>query len=158
MKSLLLNLTLACIWLFLSSTPSLSSFFLGFLLGFILLVLFRPVFDSASYVRRCFGLVTFLVVFTREFVLANFMVARVVLFRSNESVHPNFITYDITGLKSFEILLLSYCISLTPGTTTVDISEDFNTLVFHALDADSPQDVRAHIDQTLRPAILKFTR
>ncbi|MFN7138801.1 MAG: Na+/H+ antiporter subunit E [Limisphaerales bacterium] len=158
MKSLLLNLTIACIWLFLSTEPSVSSFFIGFVLGFVLLALFRPIFDSSDYVRRCFGFVQFLLMFLREFVLANFMVAKAVLFQPRESFHPNFITYDVTGLRPFEILLLSYCISLTPGTTTIDVSEDFNTLVIHALDADSPDQIRQSIDERLKAAILKFTR
>ena len=44
------------------------------------------------------------------------------------------------------------------GTTTVEISDDFKTLVFHALDAGNPPALRAAIDRTLKQPILSFTR
>jgi multicomponent Na+:H+ antiporter subunit E len=75
-------------------------------------------------------------VFTWEFLFANANVVWTVLFRSKESLHPNFISYDVAGLKPIEILLLSYCISLTPGSTTVKVTDDFQTLVLHTLDVD----------------------
>jgi multisubunit Na+/H+ antiporter MnhE subunit len=158
MKSFALNLLLAVIWLLLSPEPSPAGFALGFAFGFALLAGFRVVVGSGDYIRRCLACARFLGLFTREFLVANVKVAGVVLFHSRESLHPNFITYDVTGLRRHEILLLSYCISLTPGTTTVDITPDFRTLVIHALDADAPEAIRAELDRTFRPALLAFTR
>jgi multicomponent Na+:H+ antiporter subunit E len=57
-----------------------------------------------------------------------------------------------------EILLLSHCVSLTPGTCTVDISHDFTRLYLHVLDCPDPAAVRAGIDKTLKRGILAFTR
>lgn len=158
MSSLMLNLLIASIWLFLGEQPTLGTFTVGFLVGFVMLAIFHPVIGSEHYVRRCIGLVVFLGIFIRELVMANLSVAHAVLFRSNESIHPNFITYDTTGLRRFEVLFLSYCISLTPGTTVVNISDDFTMMVIHALDADCPEKTREHIDQVLKPAILRITR
>jgi multisubunit Na+/H+ antiporter MnhE subunit len=111
-----------------------------------------------AYVRGSLAFAWFVLVFTREFLVANVKVAWAVLFRRRAALHPNFITYDVAGLTPFEILLLSYCISLTPGTTTVQVSEDFQTLILHALDADAPDAIRAGIDRTLKRGILSFTR
>lgn len=158
MKSFGLNLIVALIWLLLSREPSPVSFAMGFLFGFALLALFRSVVGGESYVRRCFAFVRFLVAFTWAFLVANAKVAWAVLFRSHESLHPNFMTYDISGLHRYEILLLSYCITLTPGTTTVDITPDFRVLIIHALDGDNPDAIRADLDRTLKPSILAFTR
>lgn len=158
MKSLGLNLLIAIIWLLLSEEPSPAVFGIGFGIGFVLVAAFRPVLGNDSYVRRGLAFVRFLAVFIREFLVANVKVAWAVLFRSRESMRPNFITYDIAGLTRAEILLLSYCISLTPGTTAVDITPDFQTLVMHAFDADHPDAIRAEIDRTLKRNILAFTR
>jgi multicomponent Na+:H+ antiporter subunit E len=158
MRSLSINLMIAVIWLLLSRKPSSAVFAIGFLIGFILLAAFRPILGSHDYVRRSLGLVQFFLIFTREFVVANLKVAWTVLFRSKESLHPNFITYDVSGMSRGEILLLTYCITLTPGTTSVNVSEDFNTLMVHALDADDPEEIRAGIDNVLRRSILAFTR
>lgn len=158
MKSFGLNLLIATMWLLLSCAPSPTVFALGFGLGFALVAAFRPVLGNDSYVRRCVALGRFLLLFTCEFLVANAKVAWAVLFRSRESLHPNFIVYDTRGLRPAEILLLSYCVSLTPGTTTVDIAPDFSSLVLHALDADDPAAIRREIDHKLRRSILAFTR
>lgn len=153
-----LNLLIAVIWLLLSQSPSPVVFGLGFVIGFTLVAAFRTVIRGESYVRRWVAFGRFGFLFTREFIVANFKVAGVVLFRSRESLHPNFLTYDVTGLTRHEILLLSYCISLTPGTTTVNITPDFNTLILHSLDADHPDQIRAELDRTLKRHLLAFTR
>ncbi len=158
MKSFVLNVLIAAIWLLLSPEPSVARFALGFLLGFALLAVFHRVLGSADYARRVFALARFAIVFTWEFVIANAKVVWAILFRTKESLHPNFITYDVTGLKPFEILLLAHCISLTPGSTTVQVTDDFQTLVLHTLDAIDPPAVRARLDRVLKRGILGFTR
>jgi multicomponent Na+:H+ antiporter subunit E len=158
MKSFVLNLLIAVIWLLLSAEPSVAAFALGCLIGFALLAVFHRVLGSGDYVRRVFAFARFAVVFAWEFLAANASVVWTVLFRSRESLNPNFITYDVIGLKPFEILLLSYCISLTPGTTTVQVTDDFQTLVLHALNVDDAPAVRARLDRVLKRSILSFTR
>jgi multicomponent Na+:H+ antiporter subunit E len=158
MRSLGMNLAVAVMWLLLSAVPSVGALGIGFVVGFALLAVFQSVVGSRNYVRRVLAFVRFLGRFSLEFVIANLKVAWAVLFRSRESLHPDFVTYDVTGLTRTEILLLSYGVSLTPGTTTVEISEDFTTLTFHALDADAPDAIRDRIDRTMKSWILSFTR
>jgi len=158
MKSLASNLAIAVMWLLLSAEPSVSSFALGFALGFGLLAGFRSIVGSENYVRRVVALLRFLVRFAVEFLRANATVAWAVLVRSRSSFRPDFVLYDISDLTRPEILLLSYCVSLTPGTTTVEISDDFKILTLHALDADRPDALRSEIDRTLKRGILSFTR
>jgi multisubunit Na+/H+ antiporter MnhE subunit len=158
MKAFGLNLLIATIWLLLSQAPSPAVFALGFLVGFIFLAAFRSVVGAEDYIRRWAGLARFLWFFTREFIIANLNVAWTVLFRPPSALRPGFVAYDVTGLTRTEILILSYCLTLTPGTTTVEISPDFRTLIFHALDAQDPEQLRAQLDQKLKPALLAFTR
>ena len=158
MKSLGLNLTIAVMWLLLRAEPSVSAFLIGWLVGFVLLAIFRSVLGSDNYVRRVLAFGRFMVLFGAEFLLANFKVAWAVLARARTSFRPDFVPYDTSDLKPGEILLLSYCVSLTPGTTTVEIAPDFKTLTVHALDADCPDELRAQIDRTLKRTIPAFTR
>jgi multisubunit Na+/H+ antiporter MnhE subunit len=158
MKSLVLNLMIAVVWLLLSRSPSPAVFAIGLLMGFGLLAVFPDLLASRDYVRRSFGAARFLLVFIREFLLANISVAALVLFRPRSTLHPDFVTYDTSDLRPYEILLLSYCVSLTPGSTSVEISEDFNSLVIHALDAHDPAALRRSLDEGLKHSILAFTR
>jgi multisubunit Na+/H+ antiporter MnhE subunit len=158
MRSFLVNLVIAVVWLLLSDQPSPGAFVIGLMIGFALLAAFRSILGSQDYVRRCVGVVGFGALFLREFIVANGKVAWVVLFRRRESLSPNLLTYDVSDLVPVEILILSYCITLTPGTTAVEISEDMRTLVVHALEAEDPEAIRAQIDRTLKRPILRFTR
>ncbi len=158
MISLIINLVVAAIWMLLQSEASLLVFVVGWSIGFFLLTLFRPIVGSGSYVRRTFGLVRFLVIFIRAFVFSSVQLMAISLFRPRSSLQPRVITYDVRGLSLAETLILSHSVSLTPGTTTIDVAPDRSRLVLHVLDAPDPERVRTEIDRTLRSAILAFTR
>jgi multicomponent Na+:H+ antiporter subunit E len=158
MSLLLFNLGLALLWMLLTGKATLLSFGVGFALGFGLLALLRPIFPGSRYVPRVFAAVQFGLIFLRELLLANLAIARAVLVGRNEELNPNFITYDVSGLSRAEIFLLSQCISLTPGTLTVEVSEDFTTLVLHVFDVPDPDAVRRAIDRKLKEPMLAFTR
>jgi multicomponent Na+:H+ antiporter subunit E len=136
----------------------MTDFVLGYGLGFLFLAIFQGVLDSHDYVRRTWALGRFVLVFLREFFVANISVLQIVLFKSRDSLYPNFFTLDVTGMRPFEILILTYCITLTPGTTSVEIEDEFKTLIVHALDSKDPEAVRQRINRTLKDAILRFTR
>jgi multisubunit Na+/H+ antiporter MnhE subunit len=153
-----INFAIAIIWMLLQRELSLVNFTIGYLLGFALLWLFKPVLGSDDYVRRSFGLIAYAGIFTKAFLSSCWVIARDALTAKMEPLQPRLITYDVTGLSAIEILLLSQSISLTPGTTTVEISEDFSTFVLHVFNTQSPDEVRRQIDSTLKRGILGFTR
>lgn len=158
MNPLAVNLLIATLWLFLSQGRSTLDFFLGLALGFALLSAFHAVLGKRDYPRRTWALVVFAVAFTRQFILANLNVAAVVVGRRPESLQPHFFTYDVSGLRLGEILILSYCITLTPGTATVQISDDHRTLVLHGLDVEDVEALRRDLDRTLKEPLLRVTR
>ncbi|HAB18773.1 MAG TPA: Na+/H+ antiporter subunit E [Verrucomicrobiota bacterium] len=153
-----LNLILAMLWLFLSGGGTFARFLVGYVIGFVLLAVFQRVIPDSGYVRRTLAFGRFLAAFFREFLRSNFNIAVSVLSSRRESMYPDFVTYDVAGLTRVEILVLSHCITLTPGTTTVDISDNWETLVLHAFDARDPVAVRSGIDRGLRAPLLAFTR
>lgn len=107
---------------------------------------------------RLLGLMAFSFRFTRELVLANIAVAKAVLFQPVSALAPGFVTYRLDGLTDFEIVVLTHCITLTPGTTSVEVAEDKTSVVLHALDARDPQAVCDGIKKTLEAPILAWTR
>lgn len=106
---------------------------------------------------RAFALVLFCLHFLRALIVSNIQMAAVVLFRPVRSLSPGFIRYPIGGLSEMEIILLSHCITLTPGTTSVEVSDDRQTLLVHALDARDADQARASIKQLEAP-LLAWTR
>ncbi|MBC8011707.1 MAG: Na+/H+ antiporter subunit E [Burkholderiales bacterium] len=113
---------------------------------------------SNSWPARVVGFLAFGLHFSRELVLANISVAKSVLLQTRADLAPGFLTYPLTGLNRFEILMLTHSITLTPGTTSVSISADFTELVVHAFDARDPDGVRASIKNGLEIPLLAWTR
>ena len=111
-----------------------------------------------SLPRRAVKFVWFVARFIKALIASNVEMARVVLFRPVRELAPDFISYPIAGLSRTEIVLLSHCITLTPGTTSVEISEDNTTLLVHALDGGNPAAVRRAIKQDLEEPLLAWTR
>jgi multicomponent Na+:H+ antiporter subunit E len=83
-------------------------------------------------------------VFLKEFALSVIRVARLVLtpemrFRAGIFVFP------LTLTRDFEITLLANLITLTPGTLSVDVTEDRRALLVHAIDCPDPDAARREI-------------
>lgn len=159
MTLFLFNVVLAWAWAAWQGRLALDTLALGFLLGLAVLRLCLPLYPQQSdYFRRVWAFTRFLGIFAREMWNSTKAVAIIVFSVPVKDLHPNLITLDTKGLSGLEILLLTHCITLTPGTTSVDVAEDKSWVMVHALDGRKPADVRSSIEVALRDSILRFTR
>ena len=71
--------------------------------------------------------------FVSELVLSALQVAWLVV-QPKPKLRPGFIAYPLTVTSDVQITLLANLITLTPGTLSVDVSDDRKTLFIHALD------------------------
>jgi multicomponent Na+:H+ antiporter subunit E len=158
MNLFLTNLLLAFLWGS-SQGLGLDTLAFGFVLGMGVLRLGLPLYPrQAPYFRRVFGFIRFIAVFVRELVLSTVSVARVVLLQHPRDLYPNLLTLDTRGMSGFEVLMLSQCITLTPGTCTVMVGPEKNWILVHALEGRDAQAVREGIESSLKEAILRFSR
>jgi multisubunit Na+/H+ antiporter MnhE subunit len=158
MTLFLVNLLLAFLWAAWQGLGS-DTLILGFLVGLGVLRLCLPLYPSQhAYFRRLLGLAVFMGVFAREMWNSTKSVADTVLRQDVDDLHPNLLTLDASDLSGPEILLLTHCITLTPGTTSVDVAPDRRWILVHALDGSHPEAVRRSIEGSLKDAILRFTR
>ncbi|MDZ4744345.1 MAG: Na+/H+ antiporter subunit E [Verrucomicrobiota bacterium] len=158
MKSFVLHLSITILWLLLSDKPSLGSFVVGIFIGFVLLYLFQPALQSYSYIYRGIAFFKYTLIFTWAFLASSVNVAWISVIRDPQKIKSGFLRYDVTGLSMVEIIILSYSIGLTPGTTPADLEDNDKTLVIHVLELDDPEAVSSEITTTLRNNILGFTR
>lgn len=158
MTTLIVNILLAILWMVLSQQMTVTSFMLGYLIGFLLIALFSKFFYGKAYIKRTLGFVQFLIVFLGQFIKANLEVARLVIFVPRSRLTSGFFDYTIDDMTFSEALLLSHCITLTPGTITALFDWDSRRLRIHVLDYSDPFVVRKSIDQNLKQAIWKFSR
>lgn len=158
MRFFLWNILLAVNWAFLTGHFTLENLISGYVLGFLLLWILRGAFSEAGYfpkVRKALG---FFLAFLWELFLANLSVARTVLLERRENIRPAFIEIPLDAESDAEIALFANLITLTPGTLSLDVSDDRRVLYIHTLDVDDVDALRVSLKQTLERRLLEVTR
>jgi multicomponent Na+:H+ antiporter subunit E len=154
---LLLNLILALTWGALQGELNVINLVSGFLVGAVLIYIFRRMFFRPLYFRKVALGVTLALVFIKELVKSNIAVLRVVLsprqrVRSGVIAVPTELTNDVA------LTLLANMITLTPGTLTLDISEDRRYLFVHTLNLDDPEEVKLEIHLAFEVYLRELSR
>lgn len=145
MNGLVLNLLLAFAWAAMTGDFSFASLATGAVLGFFALWLSQPLTGiDALYFKRLYRSVYLALFFIWELLLSSVKVAWDVI-RPVPQNKPALIEVPLTVKSDFEILLLTNLISLTPGTLSVDVTEDRETLIVHAMFGEDPDDLTSDI-------------
>jgi multicomponent Na+:H+ antiporter subunit E len=141
MNMFILNIALAVIWAALWGSPTLLMLGAGYVLGFLILWFAAPVFGlHDSYFLRSWRILRLILFFIYELVMSSIRVAWDVMTPGDQST-PAILDMPLDVTSDFEILLVTNLISLTPGTLSLDVSDDRKTLTFHAMYAEDPQAV-----------------
>lgn len=153
---ILLNLLIAFVWMSLT-TWNTPSFFLGFLIGLALIFTLRRFFHYEFYLIKVLAIIKLLLLFLKEIVLSNIMVAKHVI-SPKLNIRPGIFAFP-TELKSdWEITILACLITLTPGTLTLEVSPKGNILYIHAIDIPDAEEVILQIKNSFEKAIMEVTR
>ncbi len=154
MNLLTLNIIIALIWLGLSSQLGMASFIIGFITGFIILSLFQPLFSRDHYIIKVYKVLLFIYKFTQALIISNIDIIKAVLCMRKEDIHPNLIAIKTSDMTKKEVLILSHCITLTPGTTTIHIDDDYKSIIVHAFRGENPKNVIDSIENDLKKYIV----
>ena len=94
--------------------------------------------------KWCFYFFRYALVFVRELIFANIQVARLVM-SPQLKIRPGFLAIPMEAQSDFEVTSLANSITLTPGTLSVDVSDDNKYLYIHAIDCADPDAIRKSI-------------
>lgn len=149
MNHFAVNLILAIAWVALTGSLTLTGLLTGFVLGTAAMWLVRPLFPrSRGYFARLYFWCRLVVMFIYELFVSSLSVAKDVLTPGQNS-KPALLEVPISVTTDLQIALLSNLVSLTPGTLTLDVSEDRKTLYVHAMFASDPEQIRWRIREHL---------
>lgn len=149
---ILLNFSIAIVWMLLNTSFTVSTFIIGYLIGVIAIMLMRRYFKEKVYLVRIWALIKLTLIFFRELLLSNITVLQIVL-RPKLNIKPSVFAYPTELENDWEITLLSNLITLTPGTLVVHVSDDQRTLYIHAIDVDDVDEEINSIKDTFEKAI-----
>lgn len=154
---IVLNFIIAFVWMFLNSDWSAQRFFIGYLIGAILIGLLNRFWEQDFYLRKLWAIIALLLLFLKELILSSFTVIGQVI-KPKLDIRPGIFAYETELTSDWEITVLSCLICLTPGTLTMEVSSDHRTLYIHAMDIKDKDEVVQQIKDTFEKAILEVTR
>ncbi len=157
MSAFLWNLLLAVIWVAWTEQFTSGNLMIGFGLGYLILALAQLIVGKSNYVskvRKVFGFALF---FLWELILANLRVAYDVVTPTHH-MRPGVIAIPLDAQTDAEITALANFITLTPGTLSLDVSEDRKVLYIHAMYIHDREALRREIKSGLERRVLEVMR
>lgn len=151
------NLLLAIVWVAITGSTSFVNLVFGFVLAAIALAIVRSSYGGVLYLGRIRRILVLLLVFVGELAKSVWAVA-VTVMSPRMDVKPGIFAFPLTVDRDFEIALLANLITLTPGTLSVDVSDDRKTLYVHALDCSDPEAIRRSIADSFERRIMEAFR
>lgn len=140
-----LTFLLAIVWILLQNELSAGMAVFGIILGIIIPKLTSVWWPDRPTGLRLGKLGSYTVMVLWDIMVANFQVARIVLFVPNSKLKPAWISIPLDLTQPEAITMLAGTITLTPGTVSADLSNDGRTLLVHVLHTDDTDAVCAEI-------------
>ena len=136
---------------------NLSGFLAGFIVGYAALWLTKPLYGPTRYFERLPKVIGLIIFFAKELLVSNLRVLWDVITPKHIS-RPGIIGIPLDARTDTEIMLVANLISLTPGTLSLDLSEDRRVLYIHVMFLDNIDETRQQIKQGLERRVLEVMR
>ncbi|TVQ64069.1 MAG: Na+/H+ antiporter subunit E [Phycisphaerales bacterium] len=157
MNTFLVNIVLALLWSAAIGEITLPNLMIGFVVGYMVLWFARPLAGPSRYFNKGPQAVRFLLFYLGQLVLSNFRVAYDVL-TPKRHMRPGVIAIPLDAKTDLEITLFANFLTMTPGTLSLDVSEDRKMLYIHAMFIDDPDTLRKEIKEGFERPLLELLR
>jgi multicomponent Na+:H+ antiporter subunit E len=156
-NAFLWNIFLALAWVALTEQLSLASLVVGFGIGYAILWFAQRLLGPSRYFSKAPLAIALAAFFVWQLVLASLRVVHDVVTPTHYA-RPGVVAVPLDAETDVEITLLANLVSLTPGTVSLDVSEDRRTLYIHAMFIDDPDAVRRGVKQGFERRVLALLR
>jgi len=135
MSGLLWNILLAGAWTAITGELSVLNLAVGVVLGAVILATTRQAVGVPHYPTKVWQVLVLIAFFSWALLRANIWVARDVL-RPRTRIRPAIVAVPLSATTDAEIALLAGLITLTPGSTSIDISPDRRLMYVHLINIE----------------------
>ena len=153
----LTNVLLMLMWVILTGESTFTNFTFGFLLSFIILRIITGNRDEKKYFRLVPRIIAFFLFFIYELILANIQAAYFIIV-SHKNLKPGIIGVPLDAKSDVEITFLTNLVSLTPGTLSIDVSNDRKVLYVYSMNIKDRDKFVKNIKDGFEKRILEITR
>lgn len=148
-------LVLALAWAALVGELSVATLVVGAVLGYMTLALRRH--TRFSLLRKTAMAIEFVFFITWEVLVANLRVARDVLLPMDR-LHPAVVRIPLDIHGEGAVTALANMLTLTPGTVTIDVSDDTGYLYMHVMDLDDAEAYRRTVKRGYERRLRRLLR
>lgn len=142
-----LSALLVLVWCLLGNSFSLNTLVFGLFLGVVIPFATASYWPDRPRLKRPVKIAEYMIIVIWDIIVANVVVAWLILFRRNDSLRPNWVAIPLDLRSPEAITMLAGTITLTPGTVSADLSDGGHVLLVHCLNAEDPLAVRDEIKQ-----------
>ncbi|RJP74454.1 MAG: Na+/H+ antiporter subunit E [Candidatus Abyssobacteria bacterium SURF_17] len=157
MTLFLLNVLLALAWTALTGELTATNMVIGFLLGYGTLWMARRADAPSGYFKKARQVIKFAFFFLWELLKANLRVTYDIL-TPRHRMRPAIIAVPLDAKTDMEISFLANLITLTPGTLSLEVSNDRRVLFIHAMYVTDADQFRRDIKRGLEQRLLEVLR
>lgn len=153
MRNRWMILFLTLIWCGFSNNFGMANFLFGVFVAFLCCALF-PKRQTKDYHIRLWPLICLLGLTILELIKSSLLVAWEVITPKHLS-EPKILQIDLACRNDIERTFLANLISLTPGTLSIDLTENKTQLKIHVMFAAQPEKTVEFIKKNLEPKVMK---
>jgi len=135
---------MAITWCLLQERLDFFTFFFGLILSFGVLWYTREFWPYQVKIRKIPLAIKLLFTFIYDVIVANLQVVKLA-FTPRLELKPAFIEIPLTLNNDLAITILAFMITLTPGTLSIDLSKDGQTLLIHCVHTENPEKIKIAI-------------
>lgn len=151
------NIFLALAWAAATERFTPSNLIIGFIVGYGLLSIMPPLPGAGAYYLQMREMLDFARFFAKEVVVSNLRVAYFVLSPLSK-LNAGVISVQLEDMTDAELTILANMITLTPGTLSLDISDDRRTLYIHTMYIGEPDAFRRTIREEYARRVIEVMR
>lgn len=151
------NIMLTFLWVAITGDFIFMNFAFGFGLSFVILYVINITGEDTMYFKIVPKMLSFIIFFFYELLKANLQVAFDVV-TPKFYMSPGIVRVPLEAETDLEITLLANLITLTPGTLSLDVSDDRKVLYVHAMYVTDKQEFIQDIKNGFERRLLEILR
>lgn len=151
------NLMLALAWVAMTGRFDVESLLVGFIFGYLVLFVSSRLVGPSTYFSKSRLLLGFTAFYIVELVRSNLRVAWDVITPERRSGR-GIVAVPLDATTDAEITVLASLLSMTPGSLSIDVSNDRRFLYVHTMFLEDPEAFRASVKDDFERRVLELMR
>lgn len=157
MRLFIINILLMFVWVLITAHFDIINFIVGFAFSYVAIWVSLGQRGKSKYFKKLPAMIAFFFYFLWEFLKANFFVFYDIVTLKHH-MNPAIIAVPLTVETEMEITIFANLISLTPGTLSMDVSNDKKVIYVHTMYLKDKEHFIAELKNGLEAKILYLMR